>query len=159
MLHISAATLSHVLVASTTLREADLREMQALRGELCDVYETLEESLDISRYAFAIHNDSSRLVGLFGVAPLPALGHGAIWMVATPAIEDHSREFLRRCRAWVQAFHQEFPTLTNIVDARNHKHLRWIGWCGFTITGAYPVGPTGHTFLEFRRRRGDAPHV
>lgn len=87
---------------------------------------------------------------MLGVTPISALGgHGAPWLVTTPAIEKAQITFLRHCRPVVREMHGVFPVLFNLVDARNALAIRWLSWLGFRIKDPVPYGPDALPFHPF----------
>lgn len=89
----------------------------------------------------------------FGVVPVSALGGmGAPWMVGTPLLDRHARQFLRGCRPVVAEMSRMFPVLRNAVDARNTRAIRWLRWLGFEIHEAQPMGPDRLPFHPFEKR-------
>ena len=64
-------------------------------------------------------------------------------------IERHQRAFLRRNREYVRQMQAAFPTLRNMVDARNEVSIRWLRWLGFTIEPAIRWGAAGMPFHPF----------
>lgn len=85
-------------------------------------------------------------VAIFGLAPLPA---GACpWMLGT---DDLARctGLLRECRVIVNDWAYRHTYLTNAVWSKNHVHIKWLRWMGFTFDGEDTRN--GETFLHFHR--------
>jgi hypothetical protein len=62
-------------------------------------------------------------LGLVGVDPTPGCPSvGIIWAVSTPAIHQHKKDFIILSREFVYALNDDFPILTNMIDARNVVH-------------------------------------
>jgi hypothetical protein len=77
---------------------------------------------------------------------------GVVWMATTNDIIKHRRKFLRVCRPMLRRLHQNFPILTNLVDARNTLHIRWLKWLGFVFTQKIERwGAASVPFIEFAR--------
>lgn len=92
-------------------------------------------------------------VCLFGVAPVSMLGGlGAPWLLASCGFDRRDVEFLREmlpaCHRVMDAMLATYPRLLNVVDARNARTIRWLGWMGFTFAPA-PVVVRGHPFRVF----------
>lgn len=91
-------------------------------------------------------------VAIGGVdASIPSVG--TVWMTSTDDIVKHRIKFLRELsKPMLELLHQDYPILTNMVDARNTLHIRWLRWLGFTVLrriekwGAHSV-----PFYEFAR--------
>ncbi len=95
---------------------------------------------------------TSEPVGLFGVDPSEVENLGYIWMCSTPEITRHSFEFLKGSRVILDALHREYPVLTNLVDARNTVHHKWLRWMGFSFLRTIEKwGARGVPFHEFAR--------
>jgi len=88
---------------------------------------------------YCIYNRENTPVALAGVAPLrsdPTIAQ--IWMVATPALEDHQIEFLKYSKKFIEEVSTPFRLVYNWVDERNEVHLKWLKWCGFTFINRLP---------------------
>jgi hypothetical protein len=90
------------------------------------------------------------VVAMFGVAAQSLLSDvGHPWMFGTPEMERHSRSLIREARPYIAEMKAMYPRLTNIVDARNHKSIRWLKKCGFEIQPAIRLGVNGLPFHPF----------
>lgn len=90
-------------------------------------------------------------IGVYGVAPAEE-GVGHPWMVATPALVAHQRNFIRQSAAAVRQLQRSYHTLTNVVDERNTVHIRWLQWCNFKFVARLPAfGFEQRPFLQFVR--------
>lgn len=115
------------------LREADIREIEAATGE--PPLEALERCAQASDpcYVVAMGPEATgEVIALFGVVPAEP-DRGVVWLVGSDEIARHGVAFARDSRAWVARLHQRYRILGNCADVRNEVHLRWLGWCGFTI--------------------------
>lgn len=135
-------------------RPADERECAAAGGASC------AESIKSAAHAGAeITVASCVRTGLpvlfFGCTPCEVRPHvGFIWMLASTAMREHARQFLRESPKWLDEFHRRTPLLTNCVDARNTLHLSWLKRSGFVITRLHPEwGVERRPFYEFVRHR------
>lgn len=89
----------------------------------------------------------------FGVVPISAsTGWGAPWMVGTVRLDRHARGFLSASREVVAELLAHWPRLTNYVDARNTRAIRWLKWLGFAFQPAEPWGADGLPFHRFEMR-------
>jgi len=110
------------------LRPEDVAECQAASGQA--PLEALNTALEVTRHPRALLANGQP-IALFGVATVPGQPDlGAPWLLGSPEIEAHSREFLRRSREELERMRHPFTRLTNYVDARNHTHIRWLEWLG-----------------------------
>ena len=90
---------------------------------------------------------------IFGVCPTDNPLIGKVWMLATDILQNpRCRKLLaRHSREWVDVMQALYPALTNITDARNTVHHRWLKWCGFKFIQRFNHGPIGAPFIEFVR--------
>lgn len=142
------ATLADAAFLSTRLRDADVAEIKALTTEAPVV--SLSQGVKAGRCWVGV--DGEGAAGIFGVAPSPMRGVGHPWMMATDRLENHQRQFLRECGRRIADMHRDFPTLTNVVDARNYVHIKWLAWCGFEFIRLLPrFGVEQRPFYHFQR--------
>lgn len=90
---------------------------------------------------------------IFGVDPIPELpSAGVIWLLSTPVIYDHPVEFVTRTRELLQKFHERYELLTNFIDERNERHVKWLSWMGFKqLRRVERFGAQNLPFIEFAR--------
>jgi hypothetical protein len=95
------------------------------------------------------HNDRAEI--LFGVDPHPLVPRvGTIWLMSTPDIYDHPVEFVKRTVELLDTFHQDYDLLTNFMDERNERHLKWLRWMGFKLVRRVErYGAENRPFIEF----------
>jgi GNAT superfamily N-acetyltransferase len=81
------------------------------------------------------------------VALQPLLGGTAIaWLLTGRPVDRHRKAFLQLTRARTAAMLGEHGTLTAHVHAEYREAVRWLGWLGFEISPAQPLGPRGALF-------------
>ena len=126
-------------MVADNMRESDTREM--LAAGLKNARASMAISVRLSHEAFVGMADGEPAC-VFGI------GYGSLisqmarpWMIGTPEIESHQFAFLRRNKAFIKAWAQEYGRLENMVDARHTASLRWVRWLGFHIHPAVPFGP------------------
>ena len=133
------------------LRKEDRDGLWAMNQ--CTPEKGLRDGFELSDECWTIEHEGL-VIGMFGVAPLPEAGVGAVWLLASDELPKVRWEFLKKTRPWVAHFLTKYETLTNMVDSRNTVHLKWIKWAGFEITGQVPdIGPDQVTFLQFVKQR------
>lgn len=94
--------------------------------------------------------------GAFGVVPISDDGAAAVWLLATPGIEKQKMSFARQSIEVTKRLNRQYPVLTNVVDARNELHIKWLKWLGFQAIQVHPrLGPMGLPFYEFVRINPD----
>ncbi len=145
---IRPSTLEDAQFIAANMRQADREECEAQMG--------LPPSLVIPNvigrpnvWTWEVDGEPVAMGGVDASIPLV----GVIWMTSTDAITKHRIKFLREtCEPMLQRLHQDYPILTNLVDARNTLHQRWLRWLGFKFLrriekwGAHSI-----PFLEFAR--------
>lgn len=143
-----SSTLEDAHYIATHMRQADRQECEALHGLPPEI--VLPNAIGRPR-VFTWERDGVP-IAMGGVDPsIPNVG--IVWMTSTDDILKNRVSFLREmCRPTLDFLHQEFPILTNVVDARNTIHHRWLRWLGFVFLrkidrwGAHSV-----PFYEFAR--------
>jgi hypothetical protein len=132
------------------MRSEDAAEVFASDG--WTPLEALLESMRKSNDSWAVLVDG-RIAAIFGVVSTDILGGvGTAWMLTGPAVEAHPVSFLRTCRRGIAQMLERWPVLTNWVDARYVRSLRWAKWLGFAIGPARPVGRLGELFHPIELR-------
>jgi hypothetical protein len=139
-------TLADSIHIGENMRACDRLEL-ALLGQDNPVA-AIYRSAYISTYCEVIDVDGVPAVA-FGVAPSAKAGQGVPWLLATDRATPVAKRLVRSCHAKVQAMHQRYPHLRNIVHADNAVSINWLHWLGFTI-GDVPCGPQAK-FLMFWR--------
>lgn len=88
---------------------------------------------------------------IWGVDPVPGEPLvGVPWMLSTPVIYDYPVEFAVASRSIWTELHSRFPLLTNFIDARNTRHIRWLEWLGARMVRRIDhFGAQSLPFLEF----------
>lgn len=130
---------------SSSLRVADLKEIQAFSGE--DPENALIQSLRASTLCKVVE-DSAGIVGVFGIGPHNESPYvGVPWCMGSEALTKHPLWFIRTSQEWKKKFHEMFPILWNLVDGRNVVHVNWLRRMGFKFIGERPIRNV--TFLEF----------
>ncbi len=146
------ATEDDVRHIAPRLREADKKELMASCGE--DPEKHLLDSLKLPSMGtwVGVKNDKPEII--FGVVQSACREIGFPWMVCTDELKKSPREFIIKCKRWVEGFSKNYPLLLNFVHAENELHIRWLKWCGFEfieLHEEYGVGK--EPFWEFRMYR------
>ncbi|TMN24498.1 hypothetical protein [Pseudoxanthomonas sp. X-1] len=101
----------------------------------------------------ALHE--GKLLCIFGVARGSLLTtSGTIWLIGHRRIDRMARAFLVDCRPTLDAILSRYSHLSNYVDARNRRAIRWLQWLGFQIHPAAPHGAEGLPFHYFEKGCG-----
>lgn len=143
------ASVADACDVAARLREEDRQEVLAADG--------LEPSLVLpalvreGREVFAAGIEGGPPEVLFGCDPVegtPVLG--IIWLVSTPALYRHPKEFVRTSRRIFESYHARYPVLGNYVDARNTDHIRWLQRMGCRMLRRIEsFGAQSRPFFEF----------
>lgn len=89
-----------------------------------------------------------------GVAPShdPLLGY--VWMLSSDYLLTQRKALMKLTPEYLDKFHKLYPLLTNVMDARNKVHERWLRRVGFSfINTIQEYGPQGlpfHTFVRLK---------
>lgn len=136
------------------LRPSDLTEIEATSGE--DPAVSLVSSVMLSDHAWVILADDEEPIGVFGCAPSGDPEEGIVWMMGSPRMDEpaHALAILRLSRPYLDKMHDAYPLLSNHIDARNERSMKWLQWCGFEVIEAAPGhGRNGELFFLFARHR------
>lgn len=133
------------------MRPGDLAELDALGHA---PLHALSTSVGVSKWARVLRDTNTGTpLCVFGLAQSPTHESvGLPWMLGTIHIKKHQRSFLAHSRRVVAGMQDEYPNLTNMVDARNVVAMNWLRYLGFSIdTEGAIVTARGHTFHVFQR--------
>lgn len=147
------ATQADIVELVPRLRQADIDECEAMFGK-GSVLSTTMHGLRGGSVAFVAVRDGIT-IAVFGVGPCEDLGEdhdiGVPWMVGTNELDKCGRELMAEARSCLKIWHRFYPTLMNVVDARNTKSIRWLKRLGFTLRAPEPMGVGGLLFHPFDR--------
>lgn len=76
-------------------------------------------------------------------------GTGTPWMLGSDVVAKHARVFLRGSRVWLENEQERWQSLSNYVDVRHTRAVRWLKWLGFEFDEAAPHGMDGLPFHRF----------
>ncbi|MGD9727134.1 MAG: phage protein Gp13 family protein [Candidatus Melainabacteria bacterium] len=153
--YLKPATLAEAIALAQDLRPEDEAEIRAMSGH--EPVTSLSHGIQFSDLPTTVMDEDGSILGMFGAVPTgrnPRVG--VVWMLCSPKILKHRRQFAKESRQWIEAMHRRYDLLWNVVDERNTVHIRWLQWCGFTIIKRHEVlGIENRPFLEFVRIRTD----
>jgi hypothetical protein len=138
---------SDIWAVVADLRDADMAEITALVGE-DGVFGAVVASAQTSTEAWTLVADDQP-IAVFGVAPADMPAVGIPWMVGTPGVLRNRRAFMRLCKVYIPKMLALFPTLVNVVDARNLRAIAWLKHAGFSFGSPAPFGMEGLPFYPF----------
>lgn len=125
------------------MRPVDVDEVRAAFGD-CNFEDMIIDGVSTSYKPGAAVGHDGKLWCLFGVIPVGSAltNTGLIWLLGTHEFDRHPVGFTQLARGYIDHVRQtRFPVLTNYVDARNRKTIRWLKALGFKmdLTVAYGV--------------------
>lgn len=133
------------------MREQDRAEVEA--GSGLTPLAALQMSLALSSDAYCILDRGGEPIAMFGVAPHPLPGVGAVWMLGTDGVLREALSVARQTVFYFDKLQERYPLLWNYIDDRNTVSLRWLKWGGFKLLDGKRVTESGHTFSIFARTR------
>lgn len=146
------ADVAHLLPIAKGMREADRIEIDASGG--LEPYQALKEGLDSSSRCWTALVNGKPCV-MFGVVPFSVLGGvGSPWLLGTDDATLVKKQFLLQGRKLIPEMLRLYPTLINLVDARNSMSIRWLKWLGFDVKDPIPYGQNSELFHPFEMRAG-----
>lgn len=151
MAEIRSARFADALALADRLRFEDAREIAAVWG--LAAREGLFHCLIHSDRQFALFA-AGQPEAIWGISSISEAGLriGVPWMLASDGLFDGLGPSLLRSRRIVEHLLVDHDVLTNVTDARNEAHLRWLEWCGFSPLRRHErFGVAGRPFVEFYR--------
>lgn len=145
------AVLADCEYLSSRLRVSDVAEIYAMSGE--QPLEALTYSYAKSKGDVWVAEESCGApIAIIGVSATDTPGVGMAWMLGTD--KAYGKRVLRHSHAFLELLHEKYQTLFNYVPQGALKLIRWLTWCGFTVTHApLPMGPHKVPFLLFYKHR------
>lgn len=144
------AHVDHIDAIVSDVRQADIDELEASSGSTPE--QALERGIKGSSWAVTVLYNG-KPVAIAGLIVVNLLcGFGSPWMVATHAVEENPRPFLRLSRQYVAKMADQCPLLINFVDDRNSVAIRYLEWLGFSMANPQPFGKSGLPFRRFEMR-------
>lgn len=149
------ATGHEARLLAPNLRKVDVDEVWASAGLL--PLEALLESIELSDPDMcwaALLNGVP--VAVFGASCLDAEQRmGSIWLLASDGIYASRKDFMSKCRGYLNLMHTRYRTLGNFIDERNKITQRWLERLGFTRARTYKnFGDGGLPFTYYFSHRG-----
>lgn len=142
------ATLADAEYLAPRLRDEDIAEIYASSGRFA--LDAITRGLQAGPAWVA--EDLLGPIGIYGACPTLDPSVGSPWMLATPRLLKHQRQFVKDCPDAVARLQAPFRKMENMVDARNHVHVKWLAWCGFEFVQLVPRwGFQGLPFYHFER--------
>lgn len=134
------------------IRADDLAEMEATIGRGADQVEAMRYVIAHSSHAWAIliNNRLAMIGGLYPMCSVLGGDEAQPWMMATDLMDSTPRILMRVALRYLSIMRGHYPRLSNHVDARNRRSIRWLQAIGFTVhPHTVPFGPYGLPFHPF----------
>ncbi len=143
------STPADMIALAQNMRQADIDEAYALdRSTPAEAIASCVLLTDFSKTAVG---DEGEVLAMWGVASETRSALvGVPWMLSSNALtRKHVLEFGRRSADNAKILKQRYTALYNFVDARHALAIRWLGWMGFEMQPAQPLGIDGAPFHVF----------
>lgn len=145
-------TQADIVALVDDMRAADRDEMEATIGRDADPVESMTYIVQHSSHAWALRVNGrlGMIGGLFPMSTILGGEEAQPWMMATTALESTPRILMRVALKYLSVMRGKYPRLSNHVDARNKRSIRWLRAIGFTVHAhTVPFGPYGLPFHPF----------
>lgn len=163
--NVSKRTRSEVLIREAVVEDADLLGPNlgvADKAELDALHpgKAPEELLRICirgsvGAAWAATVDDT-VIAAWGVGPSNLVGVGHPWCLASDDGRlSQSKAFVAGARAALPTMQAMYPILTNIIDARNLRHKKWLKALGFRFLRRFKHTESGIDYLLFVKTTED----
>lgn len=138
------ATLSDAMYFATNMRmTADVERAGLEAGTI------LEDALlrADSVWVYRVDNKPIAMLGIESKSIVDDIGY--LWLVTSPAIEDHAFMFVRLSKQFVREAQEYYRVLWGLVDAKFDRSIKWLRLIGFRIGPADVNG-----IRRFQKTRG-----
>lgn len=135
MILLEKATEDDIFEFAKNIRPMDAEEVKVVSGK--DFEEHIGYLLKNLKHVMTIRCDGVLLgIGNWYQERLDwgLYSEGVIgWMLLTNAVEDHKIEFLRWSKRLVETLLEAYPSITNILYAKNEFHFKYLCFLGARI--------------------------
>lgn len=132
------------------IRRLDLKELYM---GMADAYDAIWESIENSKYCYAVRDTDHNLLAIFGIACGQITVNGTqatpIWFLGTNKAYRHNRAMVYYGRQFCERFIHEVGPLCNFIWAGNEPSIRYIRHLGARFLDLQPLGRTGEMFVPF----------
>ena len=138
---IRVTTQAHIDELGGNLREMDKVEVACFKSTPDAALNSAFNNDDVT---LTVMTKDENVMAIFGA------GNKAdpyIWMLGSSEVETYSKDFLRHCRKWVWSLTEMYGQVSNYIHAENFICLKWLEWCGATLSE--PLNIDGETFRKF----------
>lgn len=149
------ATKAHISPIAENMREIDRVEVAAMGSS---PHRSLRRGFQYSTEPMTIMVNG-KPSGMFGVVPASLMeGRGFVWLLGTPCLYNHPRDWALLGPAVIDAMLKEFSVIENVVSTANIRAMAFLRHLGFEIE-TVPVLYGGIEFVAFRRAIQDKAHA
>ncbi len=156
MLH-RPAKLADAFELAPLLRPEDVEEIYASTGTdpLTSLVNNVHPGEGGETHVF-LHPDDGGVIGMFGVGPSEMPTVGIVWAVASPRIVDLKAHLTETHKGFMVRWHERWPVLGNVIDARNAFHIKWIQRMGYVLGATHEKwGFEQRPFIAFTHQIGN----
>ena len=132
---------------SANMDEADRIEL--LAQGMDPAYAT-RLSVEDSKDCVAITEPNGTLACITGIVVPDDLSNvGYPWLLGTPAMQIYPKKILQLSRTIFDIWASEYSYMTNFVDTRHTRAIRWLRWLGAEMELIEAHGPFNNPFYKF----------
>jgi hypothetical protein len=132
------------------LAKADLAELWAM--ERRDPVTSMMSAWRRGRETWALLSDDT-VVAMYGVIDVSLVSDGGRpWNFSCQDVGKYAKSFIKESVRIEKEWADKYSFLTNYVDSRHTKAVRWIKWLGYTLDNPIPIGPEKVPFFRFWKR-------
>ena len=132
MILLEKATKDDIFEFYKNMRDMDAKEVEVVSGRSFE--EHIGYLLKNLKHVMTIRCDGGLLgIGIwyqerldFGLYSEGVIG----WMLLTNAVEEHKLEFLRWSKRLVETLLEAYPSITNVLYAKNEFHIKYLRFLG-----------------------------
>ena len=122
-------TPEHIDILEKELRDDD--RLEFLASTSGDMKETMEWHIRASEESFAAVSKEDTLLAVLGIIPFTLLSDKAVpWIMTTKELDKSPRHLIRNSKVVLDLWLRKYNYLTNIIDSRHEKAIRWVKWMG-----------------------------
>lgn len=135
-------TEADIIELAGALRQSDIDELNAVTDQ--SIIDAVRTSVSNSHpdYCWAYHVDGV-LVLIYGCSR-----SGSPWMLGTDELNKHLKQLTVRTRVVVCDMLKQWPLLSNVIDVRQKKTIRWLKTIGFQFKETLEIKP-GFPVIRF----------
>lgn len=143
---VRASRNSDAFIVFMTMRPEEMAEVEASHG---NVLQAITDSIRHSEEAWTMLFDG-QIAAIYGVQRTPGLtsiADGIAWMIPTEIINKNKKAFWKECKRRVPELASRWGMLTNHIDCRHTKSIKWGERLGFKFAQPTRFGVEGRDFV------------